>query len=1481
MEDAITSLTRGRDNSRKIIIRFTICYIIIILLFIAIGPHIFSSDWISSSDFHACIEISSSIIAIIAAIACLIYFFGFENRYFLIIGLGFLICGSEDLIHGIFGFQHLFEDTGIDWATNIKKFIPGTYVAGRSVLAISIIAAALLEDRLKKVENIRGEALNISIIAIMMGGGATALAFVLPLPDFIYPENIISRPVDFISSILFTAAFFLILKRFLFHRDIFSGMLTACILLNIGGQVYMSFSKQLFDVFFDTAHWANILSYTTPVLGIVIESLDEMKKLRIESRKLEEAEHTLARTQTELDQIFNSASPLCAIDNKYNIVRTNDNFCTLFGVEKEDVSHKKCYDVIQSHLCRTAECMMKKIQDNKKDTNKEIEIDNSKKRYLNISANPFFEPDGSLIGIVESITDITERKRVEEDLKASEKKYSNLIEGASVCIFIVQDGVFKYVNSKMSSFTKYSKDELTGMSFEMIIRPDDLPEMKNRYRRRMTGEEVPDIYELTILGKGGIELPVQVNAVLSEYEGRAADVVFLSDISERKRAEKELQQRTREIEKQNWTKTGFSKMSNSMRGNQDIDTLARNIISCIAEYLDLPLGLIYLADEDGVLRLGGSYALRDEENIPSYFRPGEGLIGQAAIDKKDILLTNVPSDYIKINSGLGEAVPQNIFITPVIYNDIVKGVIELGTLDELKEIQFEFVKQAEENIAIAIDSAQVRSKQLSLLHQTQMQAEKLQLQQEELQTTNEELEEQTQKLRASEEELKAQSEELRSTNEELEEKTHSLEKQKVKISQSNIDLENTRKDLEKKANELEITSRYKSEFLANMSHELRTPLNSLLILAQDMVNNKKGNLSNDQVQSAAIIHKSGNDLLILINEILDLSKIESGKITLNIESVTPAEIVESVNYIFRHVLEDKGLKLEIDIAKDLPETIITDNQKLEQIIKNLMSNAVKFTHKGCITFRISKPDPDTDLSRSRLYPAQSIAVSITDTGIGIPENKQFEIFEAFQQVDGSTSREYGGTGLGLSISRELAKLLGGEIQLKSKYGEGSTFTLYIPERLERSERPMDRREPKDSDTQDVILGDMESPKATPIIEDDRDNLDREDRIILTIEDDMNFVKILYNLCHEKNFKFLHAYDGESGLELAEKYKPDAIILDIRLPGIDGWRVLEELKDNLKTRHIPVHIMSVNEETIDAYQKGAVGYLTKPVTREHLDKAFGKIEGIISKKIKDILIVEDDKKLLKIIAKLLGNGDINTDTAKSGKEALKKLKSKTYDCMILDLGLPDMYGIDVLREMERNDDISNPPVIIYTGKDLTQEEEYELQKYASSIIVKGARSEERLLDEISLFLNRVINDMPECKKRMISMLQDKDVIFNDKKILLVDDDMRNVFAISKILEERGMKVNKAANGEKALKSLENDPDIDLVLMDIMMPEMDGYEAMERIRAYEEFRNLPILALTAKAMKEDRNKCIEAGANDYIAKPIEIEKLLSLMRVWLYK
>jgi signal transduction histidine kinase/CheY-like chemotaxis protein len=907
--------------------------------------------------------------------------------------------------------------------------------------------------------------------------------------------------------------------------------------------------------------------------------------------------------------------------------------------------------------------------------------------------------------------------------------------------------------------------------------------------------------------------------------------------------------------KHNWLTTGQNQLNEKLRGDQTEIELSENIITFLANYLEVNIGAIYLVDEGSqTLQLSAQYAFSSFQNTKEKFSLNEGLIGQAARERKQISISGVQEDHIRIASAVLNAKPKQILIVPFSFEGRILGVIEIGKLVDFTKTERELLDSVIENIGISINLAISRKQIKELLSETQVQSEELQSQQEELKQMNEELEEQTHNL-------KQQQEELQITNEELEEQTQALE-------MKNKDVEAAKYDIEQKTKQLEISTRYKSEFLANMSHELRTPLNSLLILSKDLSDNKKKNLFQDQVESADIIYKSGQDLLVLINEVLDLSKIEAGKMSINAERISVNDFCNGLMRDFKHHAEQKKIGLNFNIDKDCPESFHTDSQRLHQILKNLMSNAIKFTEKGNVTVSVRK---HTD---------KLLIFSVTDTGIGVPEDKQMAIFEAFQQADGGTSRKYGGTGLGLSISKELAKLLGGEIKLESTVNQGSTFSLIIPMEIQSENDFQQVENYKERAAEKPVEKRVEFLNY-PGIEDDRNKITKEDKMLLIIEDDLQFATILLKQANRKGFKCIAAATGEDGLVLVEKYKPNAIILDLDLPGINGQQVLAELKSNPSLRHIPVHIISADERSMQPIKDGAVEYLVKPVDKKQLEEAFSRIENFVNRKMRNLLIIEDDENSRKAMKKLIGNGDVKCFEAGSGKKALEIYKENHIDCIVLDLGLQDMSGFDVIYELEKTTEGQVPPIVVYTGRELTKEENNELQKYTETIIIKGVKSEERLLDETALFLHRTISNLPESKQEIINNLYDKDVIFQDKKILLVDDDMRNIFALSKILRERGMVVIKAENGIEALKILDKDRGIDLILMDIMMPEMDGYEAMRRIRQHETYKTINIIALTAKAMKDDKQKCMDAGATDYITKPVDTARLLSLMHVWLSK
>lgn len=920
-----------------------------------------------------------------------------------------------------------------------------------------------------------------------------------------------------------------------------------------------------------------------------------------------------------------------------------------------------------------------------------------------------------------------------------------------------------------------------------------------------------------------------------------------------------LREMTEENRRKDWFETGQGKLNDKMRGDQEPTALGRGIITFLAEYLNARIAAFYVSDDNHRLKLLGSYAFKKRKNLSNEFEFGEGLVGQAALERESITITNVPDDYIMVSSSLGETPPRNILVFPVLLNDEVKGVIELGTFDDFHQRDLDFLNQVSEGIAIAVESAQSRGRVQGLLEQTQAQSE----------------------------ELEAQQEELQQTNEELEEKSGALEEQKGDIEKKNAQLEEARKVVEEKARALETSGRYKSEFLANMSHELRTPLNSILLLSGFLAGNKDGRLEEDQVESARAIHSSGTELLALINEVLDLSKVESGKMALVIEDVGLEAFSHAMKHEFQPFADEKEIELLLDLADNLPETIRTDRQRLNQIIKNFFSNAFKFTATGSVTLRVSRLRPGDDATpmcvKTGLDPEKSVCLSVIDTGSGIEAGKQKQIFKAFQQADGSISRKYGGTGLGLSISRELAKLLGGRIGLESEPGKGSVFTLYLPDSLTSEKRKSGAvpdvweanpgPQPEKTDQQEDAAG-------VEDVDDDRGDISPDDRSILIIEDDPVFLKILRDLARDAGFKCLVAGDGETGLQFAEFHKPSAIILDIGLPRIDGWTVMSRLKENSQTRHIPVHIISGKSENRDAFRMGAVDFLTKPVSQAALDNVFSGIDRMISKRVKDLLVVEDNEIQRDLIADIIGNGDVRITFALTAAEGYDQALTGKFDCMVLDLGLPDMSGVELLDKIRTSESVNRVPVIIFTGRELTPEEKVTMDKYAESTILKGADSVKRLLDETTLFLHRVEADLPERQRKILRMVHDKESILAGKKVLMVDDDMRNVFSLKKILEERGIHIVVGKNGRDGIDRLNENPDVDLILMDIMMPEMNGFEAMEEIRKERRFKDLPIIALTAKAMKGDRSKCIEAGANDYLAKPVDVDRLFSMLRVWLY-
>ncbi len=951
---------------------------------------------------------------------------------------------------------------------------------------------------------------------------------------------------------------------------------------------------------------------------------------------------------------------------------------------------------------------------------------------------------------------------------------------------------------------------------------------------------------------------------------------------------------------QAWVRNGQAQLASRLQGEQRLEVLGDTLLAFLADYMNAQIGAAYVAQPDGRFHRFAGYAISATDTL----RPGEGMLGQAAKNNRVLHVTNVPKDHLQVASGTGASQPSELLIAPVSIDGTVQAVLELGFFRPLHRGEIELLERVSEMLGIAVRTSKDRSQLENLLEETQRQAEELQAQQEELRVSNEELEEQSRVLKESQAQLEAQQAELEQTNSQLEEQTQALEHQKDALTDAQAVLSD-------KATELERTNQYKSEFLANMSHELRTPLNSTLILAKLLADNKGGNLSEEQVKFAQTISSAGNDLLDLINDILDLAKIESGKVELQIEPVTLARAVDSLVKTLQPLARQKGIGFNASIEADVPATIDTDLQRLSQILKNLLSNAVKFTERGEVSLRVS------------LTP-RGVAFAVRDTGIGIPAHQQNIIFEAFRQADGSTHRKYGGTGLGLSISRDLSHLLGGEISVQSVPGQGSEFTLELPLNYVSSvqvvpapgkprgaaaavpvaARPNEAAPPAASSAamswssppvSAPAGGALDAPAAgglRPIaMDDDRGRLKADSRLILVIEDDERFAAILRDLAHEMGFQCVVTHSANDGLAAATQFRPSAILLDMNLPDHSGLGVLDQLKRNPKTRHIPVHVASVADYSQEALERGAIGYALKPVKREQLVDALQRLEAKFMQSLRRVLVVEDDARQRDSIRELLGsesgNGDVQITDVETAAQALQQLRSTTFDCMVMDLNLPDLSGYELLEQMAGQGDMPFPPVIVYTGRSLTRQEEQQLRKFSKSIIVKDARSPERLLDEVTLFLHHVEAKLPPESQRLLASARDREAALDGRRILVVEDDVRNIFALSSVLEPKGVKVEIARNGLEAIEALKRSlaqpasAAIDLVLMDIMMPEMDGFTAMREIRKRSEWKKLPIIALTAKAMKDDQEQCLAAGANDYIAKPLDVEKLLSLVRVWMPK
>ncbi len=911
--------------------------------------------------------------------------------------------------------------------------------------------------------------------------------------------------------------------------------------------------------------------------------------------------------------------------------------------------------------------------------------------------------------------------------------------------------------------------------------------------------------------------------------------------------------------RQEWLQNGKLGLALAMGGEQRVEQLGQNILDYLVKYFDAHAGAMYTRDGADFKRVA-TLGVPAESNTPERFKLDDGLLGQAASQNETILLNDVPEGYLTIGSGLGRSKPRYLIIAPAGSDEMVNAVIELGFIHPLDDLAQELLKQSGEPIGVSVKSAEYRSNLQNLLEETQRQAEELQAQSEELRVSNEELEEQSRALKESQSRLEQQQAELEQTNSQLEEQTQMLEHQRDDLTRAQV-------AVRAKADEVERASRYKSDFLANMSHELRTPLNSSLILSKLLADNPAGNLSEEQVTYAQTIQSAGNDLLALINDILDLSKIEAGHMEVHAEPVPLSRLVGDLRRTFEPIARDKGLNFTTTIVPDCPEMVETDRMRFEQIMRNLLSNAFKFTERGGVELIVTK-------ARDGM-----VAFAVKDTGIGISGDHQQDVFDAFRQADGTISRKYGGTGLGLSISRELARLLRGAIQLQSEPGRGSTFTVILPENYRAAGGLADLDGPAFAPPPETPAPAKVSAVSGGRLHDDREKLVKGTRTILVVEDDGTFAKILYDMAHELNFQCLIASTVEEALITARQYLPNAILLDVGLPDNSGLSVLDRLKQDNRTRHIPVHVVSASDYSVTALSMGAVGYMLKPVKRDDLLDVLKQIEARIEGGMRHVLIVEDDAVQRESLTKLLGSHDVEAVAVGTASACLEQLKTTTFDCMVLDLSLPDASGYSLLETLSREDAFSFPPVIVYTGRDLSHDEEQKLRRYSKSIIIKGAKSPERLLDEVTLFLHRVVAELPAEKQKMLQQAHNRDAVLEGRRILIVEDDVRNVYSLTNILEPRGAIVEIARNGREALDMLEKNSGIDLVLMDVMMPEMDGLTATREIRKRSEWRKLPIIMLTAKAMRNDQERCLEAGANDYMAKPLDVEKLLSLVRVWM--
>lgn len=1194
-------------------------------------------------------------------------------------------------------------------------------------------------------------------------------------------------------------------------------------------------------------------------------------------------------------------------DMNGSILRANRNFLDTFGYTSNEIIGRHHRIFVEPEYAQSPD-----YQNLWKDLNRTISFTGEQKRitkngqriWFYVTYIPILDEQKKPTKVIKFATNITNEKIEREEyfyqITAIDKSFA-------VTEFDMNGNILT-ANENFLKIIGYSLKELQGKHHSFLI--EDHVKKSHEYEQFWENlrKGIYNSGEYKRIGKGEKEIWLQAsyNPILDSM-GRPYKVIKYSlditeqtseKITELKQIQEETKRANEELAIQNKLKTAMEEVANCVRGELSIDVLCDNVLNKLAQLIHIQVGVFYVNRGD-LLELASSYAYVRRKHLSTQFSVGEGIVGQCAKERKIIVISSIPDDYIKISSGLGETSPNSIMVVPILFEKQLLGVLEIGKLTPFSNEDILILEHSAQNVGIALNSAIGRVRMQELLQETQAQEEELRAANEEMQTQQEEMRVQQETLLLTNKNLEHKTNELKEFQKEIQDQNILLEKQKEDLvkqkeftEEKKIEIEKARQHLEEKAKELEISNKYKSEFLANMSHELRTPLNSLLILSETLGQNEDGNLTSEQVESAQIIHGAGKDLLNLINDILDLSKVEAGKLDIHLEDIEIENVLESLKRQFSHVAEHKKINFKTENKCEPNISIRTDSNRLEQILKNFLSNAFKFTEKGSVTLRA-----DTFVNKQNLSDQkQFLQIKVIDTGIGISPDKQRLIFEAFQQVDGSISRQYGGTGLGLSISRELAKLLGCEIKVESVLGEGSAFILQIPASVSVLRENSSKKEIKETKEVQISSHISEADTSVPVpsndvqtgidhgkthLDEDRNFIPNKRRLLI-IEDDEAFKNILLKFAESRAYEVITAKDAKEGLEIARNIQPSAISLDVGLPDISGLEVLQELKSDLSTRFIPVYIISASEDLVQYYQNGAIGVSRKPVDLKRLSKIFDKIDCIHDGEVRNILVVEDDTKTQQIIKELFNNPKIKITQATSGEEAIKFLQDYiAYDVMILDLGLPDMTGLNLLKKLEELNFDDLPPIIVYTGRELNEKEYLDLKKFTPSFVMKGVNSTDRLLEEASLFLHMNLKKSGFFINSNLSSdltIKLKEIL-KDKRVLLVDDDLRNTFALSGVLKRYGLDVVMADNGKMALDLLEENSNVNLIIMDIMMPVMDGYEAITKIRQQKKFDNTPIIALTAKALDEARQRAFDCGADDFLTKPVETQKLLEVSAKWL--